>query len=123
MKTFRFSGNGEGKDFLKNVIGAIVSLKGTSQTVAAAKTLAGWKALIAAATPATCKSIYLDLARGFEEKTTTPEMTRANTGLNEKTFDFPVEFTAWGLMSFEDYKTWFEADGKEFEFTMVLADG
>jgi hypothetical protein len=123
MKTFRFSGNGESKDFLKDVKGMIVSLKGTSQTVAAAKTLAGWKALIAAATPATCKSIYVDLARGFEEKTTAPEMTTANTGLMEKTNDFAPMFTAWALMSFEDYKTWFEADAKEFDFTMVLSDG
>jgi hypothetical protein len=123
MRTFRFAGNGSLKSFLPDVAAMIVSLPGTTQTLAVAKTLAGWQALIAPATTAAIKSAYLNLGRGFEEKTPEPEMTTANTGLKEKTKDFEPEFTAWGLMSWFDYQSWFAADGKDFEFTMLLKDG
>jgi len=123
MTTFKFSGNGAMKSFLQDVKGLIVLEKNTTQTVAAAKTLAGWQALICPGTTAAIKGTYIDIARGFELKTTAPEMTTSNTGFKEKTKDFAPEFTAYGHISYEDYKQWFSADGKEFDFVPVLNDG
>jgi hypothetical protein len=123
MNTFKFSGNGAFKTFLQDVKGLIIVQKNTTQTVAAAKTLAGWQALICPGTTAAVKGIYIDIARGFEPKTTAPEMTTSNTGFKEKTKDFAPEFVAYGHMSHEDYKNWFSADGAEFDFVPVLNDG
>ena len=122
MSTHKFAGNGSLKSFLPDVKAMIVSLPGTTQSVTAAKTLAGWQALINPATTALIKSTFVNLARGFEEKTPEKEMTTANTGFKEKTKDFETEFTAWGFMSWADYQTWFAADEKELEFTMILND-
>jgi hypothetical protein len=123
MSTFKFAGNGTAKDFLKDMKGLIVSLPGTAQSFTAAKTLAGFQALINPATTAAITATFLDIARGLESKTTAPEFITANTGFKEKTMDFPPEFTGHAFMSYEDYKTWFAADGKSFDFTPVLADG
>ncbi|MBE3086892.1 MAG: hypothetical protein IMZ64_11825 [Bacteroidetes bacterium] len=123
MSTLKFAGNGTSKAFLPDVKGMIVLIPGTTITVALAKTLAGWQAKINPATSAAIVGTYIDLARGFEEKTTAPEFTTANTGLKEKTKDFEPEFTGYAMMSWEDYRTWFGADAKEYAFVMVLADG
>ena len=123
MTTLRYAGNGTSKDFLPDVKGMIVLDKGTTTTVALAKTIAGWQAHINPATSAAIVGTYIDLARGFEEKTAAPEFTTANTGLKEKTKDFEPEFTGYGFMSWEDYRTWFGADAKEYDFVMVLNDG
>ena len=123
MTTFKQSGNGASKAFLQDVKGLIIVEKNTTQTVALAKTLAGWQALINPATTAAIKGTYIDIARGFEPKTTAPEMVISNTGFKEKTKDFPPEFVAYGHISYEDYKNWFSADGAEFDFVPVLSDG
>jgi len=123
MKTFKFAGNGSSKDFLKDVRGLIVTYKNTTQSVAAAKTLAGWQALINPATNSAITGTYIDLARGFELSTVQPEMVTSNTGFKEKTKDFAPEFKGYGYMSYEDYKTWFAADGKELDFVPVMMDG
>jgi len=123
MTTFKFSGNGAFKAFLQDVKGLLILEKNTSQSVATAKTLAGWQALICPATTAAIKGTYIDLARGFELKTPAPEMVTSNTGFKEKTKDFAPEFVAYGHISYEDYKNWFSADGLEFDFVPVLNDG
>jgi hypothetical protein len=123
MATWKFAGNGTSKELLKDVKGMIVLTKGTTITLALAKTLAGWQALINPATSAAIVGTYIDLARGFEEKTPAPEFTTANTGYKEKTKDFEPEFTGYGFMSWEDYRTWFAADGAEYDFVMMLANG
>jgi hypothetical protein len=123
MNTFKFSGNGASKAFLQDVKGLIIVEKNTTQAVSLAKTLAGWQAIINPATTAAIKGTYIDLARGFEPKTTAPEMTTSNTGFKEKTKDFAPEFVAYGHISYEDYKNWFSADGNEFDFIPVLNDG
>jgi hypothetical protein len=123
MGTFKYAGNGLSQKMLKDVKAMIVLEPGTTITVALAKTLAGWQAKISPATSAAIVGTYVDLGRGFEEKTQAPEFTTANTGLKEKTNDFPMEFTAWGYISFEDYRTWFSADGRKFNFVLVLDDG
>ena len=123
MSTFKYSGNGTSKQWLGDVKGMIVTTKNTSQTVALAKTIAGWQAIINPATTAAITGTYIDLARGFESKTTAPEFTTANTGFKEKTKDSPPEFTGYAFMSWEDYRTWFAADNKEFNFTFVLENG
>lgn len=123
MGTFGYMGNGASKDFLKDVVGVIVTTKGTSQSVAAAKTLAGWQTLMCPATVAAITGTYIDLARGFEEKTPAAEMVTSNTGFKEKTKDFPTEFTGYGFMSYDDYMAWYPADGKEMDFVPVMADG
>lgn len=123
MATFGYMGNGVSKDFLKDVRGIIVTTKGTSQAVTAAKTLAGWQAIICPATAAAITGTYIDLARGFELKTQAAEMVTSNTGFKEKTKDFAPEFTGYAFMSYDDYAAWFAADGKELDFTFVLADG
>jgi len=101
----------------------IVLNPGVTTTVALAKTLAGWQAHINPATTASIVGTYLDIARGFESKTTAPEYTTANTGLKEKTKDFAPEFTGYGFMSWEDYRTWFAADGKKLAFIPLLDNG
>lgn len=123
MPTFRYAGNGASKDFLRDVKGLIITTKNTTQTVAACKTLAGWQAMFAPATTAAITGTYVNIDRGFEVKTTAPEMVTSNTGFKEKTKDFPAEFIGYGLISFYDYKTWFAADGKELDFVFVMADG
>ncbi len=122
-QTFKFTGTGQCKQFLQDVKGLIIVEKNTTQTVAQAKTLAGWQALICPATTAAIKGTYLNIDRGFETKTPAPEMATSNTGYKEKTKDLPVEFTAYGLISYSDYQNWFAGDGKEFDFVPVLADG
>jgi len=123
MATQKFAGGGKSKVFLTDVKGLIVMNRGTSLTQAEAKTLVGWKGLIAPATSAAIAATYIDLARGFEPKTTAPEFTTANTGYKEKTKDFAPEFTGYGFMSYEDYVTWFSADCGEFDFVPILANG
>lgn len=123
MNTWKYAGRGTSSAFLKDVKGMIVSTKNTTQTVAAAKTLTGWTAIIAPATTALIKGIYIDLARGFEPTTTAPEMTTSNTGFVEKTKDFAPMFNAYGFLSYADYQTWFAADGNEFDITLVMQDG
>ncbi len=123
MATFRFSGNGASKALLQDVKGLIIVNKNTTQTVAAAKTLAGWQALINPATTAAISGTYIDIARGFESKTKAAEMVTSNTGFEEKTKDFPPQFIAYGNISYADYMTWFGVDGKEFDFVPVLQDG
>jgi len=123
MTTIKYAGNGASKAFLSNVKGMIVLNQGTTITVATAKTLSGWVALISPATTAAIKGTFLDLARGLEGKSPAPEWTTANTGLKEKTMDFPPEFTGYGYMSWEDYQTWFASDAMEYDFLMVLENG
>ena len=123
MTAFRFSGNGTTKAFLKDVMGLIVVAKNTTQTVVAAKTLAGWQTLIDPATTGAIKATYIDLARGFDLKTKAAEMVTANTGFDEKTMDYPPQFEAYGYISYDDYKAWFAGDANEFDFVPVLADG
>jgi len=123
MSTLKFSGNGKDKSFLPDVKGFIVMLKGTTITQQLAKTLAGWQTLIAPATTDVIKATFVSLERGFETKTTAPEFTTANTGLKEKTKDFPPEFTGHALMSWDDYRTWFAADGKAYSFIPMLDNG
>jgi len=122
-KNFKFTGTGQCKQFLQDVKGLLIVEKNTTQTVAAAKTLAGWQALLNPATTAAIKGTYLNVDRGFETKTTAPEMVTSNTGFKEKTKDFAPEFTAYGMISYADYMNWFAADGKEFDFIPVLSDG
>jgi hypothetical protein len=122
-QNFKYSGNGGCKGFLQDVKGLIVLNPGVTTTVALAKTLAGWQAHINPATTAAIVGTYLDIARGFESKTTAPEFTTANTGLKEKTKDFAPEFTGYGFMSWEDYRTWFAADGKQLSFIPLLDNG
>ena len=123
MATQKFSGNGKSKVFLTDVKGLVVMERGTTLTQAEAKTLVGWQGLINPATSAAIKATYIDLARGFEPKTTAPEFTTANTGYKEKTKDFAPEFTGYAFMSYEDYVTWFAADCAEFDFVPILANG
>lgn len=123
MTTLKFSGNGADKSFLPDVKGLIVMLKGTTITPPLAKTLTGWKTLIAPATTAVIKATFISLERGFDSKTTAPEFTTANTGLKEKTKDFPPEFTGHALMSWDDYRTWFAADGQVYSFIPMLDNG
>jgi hypothetical protein len=121
MSTFKFAGTGNLRKYLEDVKAMIVTTKNT--TVAAPKTLAGWETVICPATTAAILGTYIDLARGFEPKTTAPEMTTANTGFKEKTKDFPPEYTGYAFMSYDDYRTWFAADANEYDFWLILSDG
>ena len=123
MGTLKYAGNGSSKVFLPVVKGMIVLDRGTTTTVALAKTLAGWVTHIAPATASLIAGTYINLERGMEDKSTAPEFTTANTGFKEKTEDFPPEFTGYAYMSYQDYLTWFAADGKEYNFVLVLNDG
>ena len=123
MTTLKYSGNGLSKALLQDVKGLIILTKNTTQTVTVAKTIAGWTGLIAPATTAAIKATYINIARGIEAKTTAAEMVTSNTGFKEKTKDFAPEFVAYGLLSYADYQAWFAADGVEFDFIPVLADG
>lgn len=123
MTTLKYSGNGLSKGFLPDIEGVIVLEPGTTTTLAAAKTAAGWEAHISPATSAAIVGTYINLRRGVEDKTTAPEFTTANTGMKEKTKDFAWECTGYGFMSYQDYRTWFAADGKDYDFVFILADG
>ena len=123
MRTFKFAGNGASKLFLTDVKGVIVTRKNTTQTMAAAKTSAGWAALINPATTAAIVGTYIDFERGMEPKSAAPEMTTSNTGFEEKTKDFAPKFTGHAYISWADYLTWFSADTEEFDFTLVLNNG
>jgi hypothetical protein len=121
MSTFKFAGTGSLKRFLEDVRAVIVTTKDT--TVAAPKTIAGWETVLCPATTAAILGTWLDMASGIEVKTPAPEMFTANTGYKFKTKDFAPEFQGFGFMSYDDYRTWFAADGKEFDFWPVLSDG
>lgn len=120
MTTFKFSGNGASKALLRDVKGLIILDKNTAIT--GIKTLAGHQAYINPATTSAIHGTYINIDRGFDEKTKAAEMTTSNTGYNEKTKDYAPEFVAYGLISYSDYRTWIEADGKEFDFIPVLED-
>lgn len=123
MTTLKYSGNGLSKGFLPDIEGVIVLNPGTTTTLANAKLASGWGAHINPATSAAIVGTYINLRRGIEDKTTAPEFTTANTGLKEKTKDFAWECTGYGFMSYQDYRTWFGADGKDYDFVFILADG
>lgn len=123
MRTFKFAGNGASKLFLTDVKGIIVLKKNTTQTMAQAKTSAGWSTLINPATTAGILGTYIDLERGMEPKSAAPEMTTSNTGFEEKTKDFAPKFTGHAYISWADYMTWFAADTQEFDFALVLNNG
>jgi hypothetical protein len=123
MTTLKYSGNGLSKGFLPDIEGVIVLEPGTTTTLSNAKLAAGWAAHICPATSAAIVGTYINLRRGIEDKTTAPEFTTANTGMKEKTKDFAWECTGYGFMSYRDYRTWFAADGKDYDFVFVLANG
>lgn len=123
MATLKYSGNGLNKQFLPDIKGMILLNPGTTTTLALVKTIAGIGAHINPATSAAIVGTYINLARGLEDKSTAPEFTTANTGFKEKTKDFPCEYTGYGLMSWEDYRTWFEADAKEYDVMLMLDNG
>ena len=120
--TFYPSGLGNCKAFRERVIGVIQVAKTNSLTVANSKLLASWVTLLADKT-AGIKAIYIPFDRGYQNNTTEPEITTSNLGFQEKTMDFPPAIKGFGYLSYEDYKTFFGADGQEFDYWLVLKDG
>jgi len=95
--------------------------KGISNTVAQFPTLAAHKTIVAADGAVT--GILIDFSRGYEKTTDEPEVTTSNLGFKEKTFDPPPSLTGYANISMCDYKTFFDADGKEFDVRLYLNDG
>ena len=120
--TFYPSGLGACKAFREKVIGTLIVEKGNAMSVANSKLLASWTTLFADKT-AGVKAIYVPFTRGYQNNTAEPTITASNLGYSEKTFDSPPLIKGMGTMSYADYKTFFGADTKEFDFFLVLRDG
>jgi hypothetical protein len=116
-KPFYYAGIGDCKA-LRWPIAAIVPMPlGTTITKANAGTLAGLKAAIVPA--AGVKGCVLDFARGYEVTTDEPEMVTSNLSYTEKVQDNNPKFNFNANISYSDYKNWFPADGKAFEFMLI----
>lgn len=119
---FYYSGLGSCNSFRQRVIGMIISNKGTTVTVANAAVLSTWLALFAPVS-GLATAIYVPSNRGYQNNTPEAETQQSNTGLVEKTFDFPPQIKVFGKMSYLDYKIFFDADGAEFDIYLLLSDG
>lgn len=121
MNTFKFSGNSRSSDFLRDIKGVFVLNPGTA--VAEIRSLAGWQVVTMPETTAEIAATYIPLDRGLEVQTDEAEMTTGATGYTEKTKDFAPRLTGYAKISEQDYRAWFAADQKEFDFIFLLEDG
>lgn len=121
MNTFKFSGNSRSSDFLRDIKGVFVLNPGTA--VDEIRSLAGWQVVTMPATTAEIAATYIPLDRGLEVQTDEAEMTTGATGYTEKTKDFAPRLTGYAKISEQDYRAWFAADQKEFDFIFLLEDG
>lgn len=105
--------------------GAILTEKGTTLTLADAKTLAGWKAILCPIFSASVfeKGVMIDFDRGIDVTTPDAEITKSNVGRSEKTGDEEPAFTAFGAMNFDEYRSYFAADGRKFDIALVCKNG
>lgn len=106
---------------LKKVKAVTMTDKGTSMSKVNWIGLAGNKSLVAAAAGAT--GILLDFSRGYERTSDDPEVTTSNLGFKEKTMNQLPSIRGYATVSMCDYKTLFAADGKIFDFQLLLNDG
>ncbi len=121
MNTFKFSGNSRSSDFLRDIKGVFVLEPGTA--VGEIRSLAGWQVVTMPKTTAEIAATYIPLDRGLEVQTDEAEMTTGATGYTEKTKDFAPRLTGYAKISEQDYRAWFGADQKEFDFIFLLEDG
>lgn len=110
--------------FVKDYIGIILTTKGTTQTIAVAKTAAGWKAIIAPATTGAIAGVYIPVkGGGYENKTKAVEETEGNTGFMYKTNEFPPAIDFLPVMTEEDYMALRAIDSTEMDVVFVRKDG
>jgi len=107
----------------------ILTDKGTTMTAANAATLGttagGWKSILCPilSTSAIEKGVLIDAYRGFEVTTPETEKGTSNLGLTEKVGNEKPSATAYGMMNYLEYASYFAADGKAFDIPLVAENG
>lgn len=118
-----YTGAGECKGLRESIIGAIIMEKSAVITKANAKTLAGWKAIVAAATPGTIAGVILDFRHGAEPSGGENELTTANTNFTVLTNRSNIILDGYANMSFLDYQNYFGFEGKSFKIVLINKNG
>jgi hypothetical protein len=118
-----YTGAGECKNIRQTIIGAIIMEKSAVITKANAKTLAGWKAIVAAATPGTIAGVILDFRNGAEPSGGENELTTANTNFTVLTNRSNIILDGYANMSFLDYQNFFGFEGKSFKIVLIDKNG
>lgn len=118
-----YTGAGECKGLRESIIGAIIMEKSAVITKANAKTLAGWKAIVAAATPGTIAGVILDFRNGAEPSGGENELTTANTNFTVLTNRSNIILDGYANMSFLDYQNFFGFEGKSFKIALIDKNG
>lgn len=112
-------GTGSCFGFPEGIVGGIMNFTDAVITKANAKTVAGWQAVVAAATPATIKGIILNFAAGIEIEGGENELTTSNTKNTHKTDISNLRLKGFAEMSYEDYKQFYGMEGQYFKFTPI----
>lgn len=106
---------------LKKVKAVLMTNKGVTQSKTEFIGLSANKTIVADSGGAT--GIVLDFSRGYERTTDDPEITTSNLNRKEKTMDPNPSMRGYANIAMCDYKTLYEADGKSFDFMLILNDG
>lgn len=91
----------------------------TAITKANAKTLAGWKALLAPATLNAVDGAILDGRNGAEPTGGENTITQTNLGYSVKTDVTLPMLTLYAKMTYGDYVNYFSMEGKSFQFGLL----
>ena len=118
-----YTGAGECKALRESIIGAIVMEKTATITKANAKTLAGLKSVVAAATPGTIAGVILDFRNGAEPSGGENELTTSNVNFTVLTNRSNIVLDGYANMSFLDYKNFFGFEGKSFKILLIDKNG
>ena len=90
-------------------------------TKADAKTLAGWKALLAPATLDAIDGAVLDGRNGAEPSGGENTITASNLGYNVNTGASLPILTLYAKMTYSDYLNYYSMEGKSFQFALLDA--
>jgi len=90
-------------------------------TKAAAKTLAGWKAILAPGTLDAVQGAILDGRNGVEPTGGENEITVSNLGYSVRTNTSLPMLTFYAKMTWNDYQSYYTMEGKSFKFGLLDA--
>jgi hypothetical protein len=93
----------------------------TAITKAAAKTLAGWKTILAPATLDAVAGAILDGRNGVEPTGGENEITVSNLGYSVRTNTSLPMLTFYAKMTWNDYQNFYSMEGKSFKFGLLDA--
>jgi len=106
---------------LQKVKALLITTKGTIQMAVTFVSLAGNKSVVASSSGVT--GMLIPITRGYTRNTDDIEENTSNLNYTEKTMDPLPRLEGLATIAACDYKTLFDADGKEFDVQLILNDG